>query len=82
MVPATPLFLMRIKIQRCLLRVKDPQLIDASSPSTHKPRYKKEIEQGQGLNNMQLNNGANKIEHQAPTLPSIDKFPTKNCHRV
>ena len=30
---------------RCLVRLKDPELIDVSSPSTYKSRYKKEIKQ-------------------------------------
>ena len=31
------------------VRMKDPEHIDASSPSTYKSRYKKEIKQRQGL---------------------------------
>ena len=32
-------------IYRCLVRMKDPTLIDVSSPSTYRSKYKKEIKQ-------------------------------------
>ena len=40
MAPTSPLFLMWIKKNRCLFRMKDPQLIIVSSPSNYKLRYK------------------------------------------
>ena len=48
--PASPLVQMWIKTHRCLVCMKDPLLINASSPRTYKSRYKKEIKQRQGLN--------------------------------
>ena len=38
MVPASPLFLMWIKTNKCLVRIKDPYLIDVSSPSINTNR--------------------------------------------
>ena len=43
--PISPLIQMWIKTQRYLVCMKDPLLINASSPRTYKSRYKKEIEQ-------------------------------------
>ena len=36
---------MWIKTNRCLAHMKDPYLIDVSSPSKYKSRYKKEMKQ-------------------------------------
>ena len=44
-VPITPLFLMWIDTDRCLVCIKDPLLIDVSSTITYKSIYKKEIKQ-------------------------------------
>ena len=49
---------MWIETKRCLVCIKDPQLINVSSPSKYKSRYKKEIKQRQGLDSIQLNTGA------------------------
>ena len=45
MVPALPFFHMWIKMDRCLARMKDPLLIDKTSPFKYKSIYKKEIKQ-------------------------------------
>ena len=37
---------------RCLVRIKDPYIIDVLSPSKCKSRYKKEIKQRLGLNSI------------------------------
>ena len=41
--PTSPLVQMWIKTHRCLVCMKDPLLINASSPRTYESRYKKEI---------------------------------------
>ena len=41
--PTSPLIQMWIKTHRYLVCMKDPQLINASSPKTYKSRYNKEI---------------------------------------
>ena len=41
--PTSPLVQMWIDKHRCLVCMKDPYLINASSPRTYKSRYKKEI---------------------------------------
>ena len=43
--PTSPLVQMWIKTHRYLVCMKDPLLINASSPRTYKSRYKKEIKQ-------------------------------------
>ena len=49
MVPTSTLILMWIKTHRCLVRIKDPKLIESSSPGTHtnqdtKSRYNKNMD--------------------------------------
>ena len=43
--PSSPLVQMWIRTHRCLVCMKDPELINASFPRTYKSRYKKEIKQ-------------------------------------
>ena len=43
--PTSPLIQMRIKTHKCLVCMKDPLLINASSHRTYKSRYKKEMKQ-------------------------------------
>ena len=49
------------KTNRCLIRMKDPYLIDASSPSTYTSTYMKEIKQ-RTQQFIQLNIGAKKTQ--------------------
>ena len=64
-VPTSPLIQKWIKTHRCLVQMKDLLFIDASSPSSYKPRYKngdKRVQQYLQLNtgaktNPQLNHG-------------------------
>ena len=44
-----------VKTNIFLTRMKDPLLIDVSSPSTKTPRYEKQINQRQGLLKVYLN---------------------------
>ena len=48
--PTSPLIQIWIKTLRYLICMKDPLLINASSPKTIKSRYNKEIKQRYGLN--------------------------------
>ena len=85
---------MWIKTHRYLVRIKEPYLINASSPRTYKSRYNKELKQRKGLT-------VNKTEYQSKrnptgkplwarqtakasghTISSIDKSLSRNRHRV
>ena len=75
--------------------MKDPLLIHASSPRTYKSRYQKgDKAKVRTQQYIKLNTGATEIQrvnpsgpansqkHQAPTISSIDKFLSRNRHRV
>ena len=89
----SPLIQMWIKTHRYFVCMKDPYLINASSPRTYKSRYKKgdkaKIRTQQLI---KLNTRANEIQqvnpgrphkqptHQAPTISSIDKSLSRIRH--
>ena len=88
-VPTSPLYLMWIKTNRSLIRIKDPSLIDVSSLSTYKSRNKQgdisKIRTQQHEQYIQLNTGVKEIQQLNPkalTLSYIDKFLSQNRHRV
>ena len=85
---------MWIKTHRCFVRMKDPYLIDASSPSTYKSRHKKgynKVKDSTEHTTKYRSKGnptikpwwaRPKTQHQAPTLSSTDKTFSQNGHRV
>ena len=94
MAPTSPLIQMWIKTHRYLVCMKDPLLINASSPKTYKSRYNKEIKQNKdstvnktecrSKRNQQVNHGGpdKQPKNQAPTISSIDKSLSRNRHIV